>query len=260
MAHEINNPLAGMMQTADVMTGRLTENLSANEKAAEAVGITMDQINKYMTARGIPSMLERICESGERAADIVQNMLSFARKDSEVIENQNITELLDQCIELCSVDYDLKKRYDFRRIKVIREYEESLPDIPCEAGKLKQVLMNIFRNGAEAMQGRWQDKDGNWKDESEEGPRFIVRLRNEQSAGMMRIEISDNGNGMEEDVRKRIFEPFFTTKPPDRGTGLGLSVSYFIITENHKGELIVESAPGRGTKFIIRLPLNLQSA
>jgi signal transduction histidine kinase len=70
------------------------------------------------------------------------------------------------------------------------------------------------------------------------------------------MEIEDNGPGMDEAIRKRVFEPFYTTKPVGEGTGLGLSVSYFIITENHGGKIAVESQPGKGTKFIIRLPLN----
>ncbi len=76
-----------------------------------------------------------------------------------------------------------------------------------------------------------------------------------KAGGRVCIEIEDNGPGMDEATRRRIFEPFFTTKPTDRSTGLGLSVSYFIITENHNGEMRVESTPGAGSKFIIRLPL-----
>jgi len=75
------------------------------------------------------------------------------------------------------------------------------------------------------------------------------------AGNLLRLEIEDNGPGIDQETRKRIFEPFFTTKPVGVGTGLGLSVSYFIITENHQGELTVESRPGEGTKFIIRLPL-----
>ena len=71
----------------------------------------------------------------------------------------------------------------------------------------------------------------------------------------MRIEIEDNGPGMDETTRRRVFEPFFTTKATDRGTGLGLSVSYFIVTENHGGEMRVESVRDKGTKFVIWLPL-----
>ncbi len=91
-----------------------------------------------------------------------------------------------------------------------------------------------------------------------EKPQFIVRTHFQKDQEMVCIEIEDNGPGMDEEIRKRIFEPFYTTKPVGEGTGLGLSVSYFIITESHNGEMVVESQPGLGTKFIIRLPLGSQ--
>ncbi|HPA48488.1 MAG TPA: ATP-binding protein, partial [bacterium] len=81
----------------------------------------------------------------------------------------------------------------------------------------------------------------------------VLRTMREDEA--VRIEVEDNGPGMDERVQKRVFEPFFTTKPVGQGTGLGLSVSYFIITENHGGSMSVESQPGEGARFIIRLPL-----
>ena len=86
-------------------------------------------------------------------------------------------------------------------------------------------------------------------------PRFILRLVREIKADLLRIEIEDNGPGMDDATRTRIFEPFFTTKPIGVGTGLGLYISYFIITRNHGGTLEVESEPGKGSKFIIRIPL-----
>ena len=88
--------------------------------------------------------------------------------------------------------------------------------------------------------------------EEKETPQIILRVM--QEGEIVRVEIEDNGPGMDETTRNRVFEPFFTTKPVGTGTGLGLSVSYFIITENHSGTIEVESAPGKGAKFIIRLP------
>ena len=245
MAHEINNPLAGMIQTANVLINRLDTNrkIPANQRAAEELGISMEDIHAFMEKRDVPRMLTAIHESGKRVADIVQNMLSFSRKSEALISTHYMDELLDKTLELAATDYDLKKHYDFRKIEIIREYEENLPGIPCEAAKIQQVLLNILRNGAEAMQE---------SDTIE--PRFVLRAMYEREQKFVRIEVEDNGPGMEEAVRKRVFEPFFTTKPPGVGTGLGLSVSYFIIVENHHGEIFVESQPGEGTKFVIRLP------
>ncbi|MCP4397316.1 MAG: PAS domain S-box protein, partial [bacterium] len=256
MAHEINNPLAGMMQTADVVSRRLTDmELPVNQRAAEAAGTSMEAIRAFMEARKIIDMLERIRKSGHLAAEIVQNMLSFVRKSDSTFPSHNLVELLNQTVNLAGSDYGLKKRYDFRRIEIVREYEQDLPDVPCESGKIQQVLLNILRNGAYAMQSEAErDERGGMKGERKI-PRFILRLAHEKEAGRVRIEIENNGPNMDEVTRKRVFEPFFTTKPVGVGTGLGLSVSYFIITENHGGEMSVESPPGEGTTFIIKLPI-----
>ncbi|MCP4182340.1 MAG: PAS domain S-box protein, partial [Hyphomicrobiales bacterium] len=159
MAHEINNPLAGMMQIAEVLSNRLTGDLPANKLAAENAGTTMDSIRAYMEMRDLTKMLENIHDSGVRAAKIVSNMLNFARKDSDNRSGHNLAELLDRCIELAGSDYDLKKKYDFRQIKIIREYEDMLPLVPCEAGTIQQVILNILRNGAEAMQDEMEHVD-----------------------------------------------------------------------------------------------------
>jgi len=247
MAHEINNPLAGMMQTAEVMGKRLSNpTIPANIKAAEKAGITMESIDLYMKERGILKMVKAIKTSGKRAASIIENMLSFARKDNMTTSYQNIVELLDNILDLAETDFNLKEDYDFRNIRIIKEYEENLPLIPCVKSQIQQVILNLLRNGSEAM-----SEISN----REKLPFFILRLKKE--AEMIRIEIEDNGPGMDNKTRKRIFEPFFTTKPVDIGTGLGLSVSYFIITENHKGTMNIESEPGKGAKFILRLPLKL---
>lgn len=248
MAHEINNPLAGMMQTANVMQSRLGNlDMPANRATAETIGISMDQIKSFMETRGILRMVETINVSGQRVAKIVDNMLSFARKTEAIISNHRPDQLLDQTLELASTDYDLKKQHDFKTIKIIKEYEENLPMIPCESAKIQQVLLNILRNGAQAMQTESGDKDLQ--------PCFILRLSVNKANRMLKIEIEDNGRGMDNATQSRIFEPFFTTKPVGMGTGLGLSVSYFIITQNHSGTMDVVSTKGKGTTFIIRLPL-----
>ncbi len=251
MAHEINNPLGGMMQTADVMSIRLTDmELPANRQAAEEAGTSMEAISAFMKARGIMEMLDNIRGSGKRAAEIVANMLSFSRKGDSSFSTHNLVGLLDHTVNLAGSDYDLKKKYDFRQVEIIREYEGNLPLTPCESGKIQQVLLNILRNGAEAMQEETESNS-----EFDKKHRFILRMAHEQETGMVRIEIEDNGPGMDEATRKRVFEPFFTTKPINQGTGLGLSVSYFIITENHGGKMSVESTSGEGANFIIRLPV-----
>lgn len=251
MAHEINNPLAGMMQSAIVINDRLTNlNLPANLRVAEEVGCTIEMVAAFMEKRGIPRMLKNIRESGIRASEIVQNMLSFARKSNNEFSTHSMPALIDQTLELARTDYNLKKRYDFRSIKIIRDFEKDLPEILCEAGKIQQVIFNILRNGAEAMHTMSKKAP-----EKAKKPSFYLKLTHRKQENMLRIEIKDNGPGMNETTRKRIFEPFFTTKSTEGGTGLGLSISYFIITENHGGNMQVESAYGQGTTFILELPV-----
>jgi signal transduction histidine kinase len=184
-----------------------------------------------------------------RAAHIVSSMLEFSRKGESSQAPTDLNVLLNKSVELSSTDYDLKKKYDFRKIEIVTAYDEALPQVPCSATQIEQVFLNLLRNAAQAMRGR--GKDG-------PPPRIVLRTRREGS--MARVEVEDNGPGIPEDVRNRVFEPFFSTKQPGEGTGLGLSVSYFIITSNHKGTIHVESTPGQGTTFVIRLPLSPQPA
>ncbi len=243
MAHEINNPLAGILQNVQVMRNRLYGDLPDNRRIAEECGTSMEVIKTYMDRREILKMFRAIMEAGRRAASIVENMLSFSRKSDSRFVLQDMGELLDKTIELASSDYDLKKKYDFRQIQIIRQYDGNMPQVWCEASKIQQVFLNIFKNGAQAMAKA---------DNKLSSPCFTLGVMPEGE--MARIEIGDNGPGMDELVRKRVFEPFFTTKDVGIGTGLGLSVSYFIITEDHSGTMEVESGPGTGTKVIIRLP------
>ena len=244
MAHEINNPLASIMGNAQVMETRLLHCLPQNTAAAHEAGITMEALRDYLERRGIPRMLHSIRDSGGQAAQIVNNMLSFSRKGDSVQTPEDITRLLERTLELASTDYNLKKNYDFKKIKIMREFEPNLPRIMGSASKLQQVFLNLLRNGAEAM-GEKTYTEG-------DGPTFTLRAR--RNAPWVRIELEDNGPGLPEVIRKRIFEPFFTTKPVDKGTGLGLSVSYFIITEEHCGVMSVESSVGNWTRFVIDLP------
>jgi PAS domain S-box-containing protein len=244
MAHEINNPLGVILQASQNVLRRVSPDLAVNARVAEECGTTLGAVRRYLEKREIPVFLEDIRQSGQRAAEIVANMLSFSRKADAGGSSTNLVELLDRTVELAGSDYDLKKRHDFRQIEIIREYSPDVPRVVCQSSKIQQVFLNILRNGAEAMRGTGS---------LGRAPRFILRLRREEAS--VRVEIEDNGPGMDEATRKRLFEPFFTTKPPGLGTGLGLSVSYFIITEDHGGTIVVESSPGDGARFIIELPL-----
>ncbi len=251
MAHEINNPLAGILQNVQVLERRLRPDLPANRRVAAECGVTMDAVETYIARRGLFATIDTIIESGKRAAKIVGNMLSFSRKSESRFGYHRLDQLLDTTVDLAENDYDLKTRFDFRQIEIVREYTENTPRVQCEGSKIQQVFLNILRNSSQAIAER---------DPVEQvaPPRFIFRVR--PAGEMVRVEIEDNGPGMAASVSRRVFEPFFTTKDVGVGTGLGLSVSYFIITENHGGSMEVRSAPGQGARFIIQLPAERTSA
>ncbi|MGE0087569.1 MAG: PocR ligand-binding domain-containing protein [Desulfococcaceae bacterium] len=258
MAHEINNPLGGILQSVQNIQRRISSLLSVNIQTAAACGTDLDTIRNYLEQRHIFQFLEGIRKSGERAAKIVDNMLRFSRGSGSQMHPVDLAELVDKTVELASHDYDPARRYDFRNIEVIREVDPDLPEVICMATEIEQVLLNLLRNAAQAMfpvQPFLSSESGTGKYSIL--PRIILRVYREEDSVFMEVE--DSGPGMDENTQHRVFEPFFTTKPAECGTGLGLSISYFIITNNHKGTMRVESEPGKGTKFIISLPLKQEN-
>lgn len=245
MAHEINNPLGGMLQSAQNVIRRISPELPANHKAAEECGTSMNAILSYMEKRKVDHFIEGIRASGEKAHQIVANMLNFSRKSESRKEPVPLDDLLDNTISLAAHDYDLKKKYDFRHINIVRKFESGMAPVPCVATEIEQVILNLLRNAAQAMAS--QDKS------SETVSKIILRLFKRN--GYAVISVEDNGPGMEPHTLKRVFEPFYTTKDIGIGTGLGLSVSYFIVSSNHNGSIEVESEPGKGTTFTICLPI-----
>ena len=245
MAHEINNPLAGILGHVQNIEKRLLSDMEKNKSAAEECGISLVNLRRYIDKRQIPKMLTGIKESGNRAATIVSNMLSFSRKSDKINRRYHLDKLLENTIELVANDYNLKKHYDFRKIEIIRQYDENTPAVHCDGNEIQQVFLNLLKNGAEAMSE---------KDYAQDQPRFICRVKNEEDMAI--VEIEDNGPGITIQPVNKIFDPFFTTKELGKGTGLGLSVSYFIISDQHNGMMEVNSVPGEWTRFTIKLPLS----
>ncbi|SMF09296.1 ABC transporter substrate binding protein [Desulfovibrio gilichinskyi] len=244
MAHEINNPLGAIVQGTQNLSRRLSLDLPANLKIAEEYNINLEKVYEYLNDRSIFKIIEGINGSGLRAAAIVTNMLSFCRKSDNAVKKNNLAMLLENSLEMAKNEYDLDRKYDFKKIEVEREYAQDLPDICCDGNEIQQVFLNLIKNGAYAV------SDKSYVNSS---PKLFLRLRLERDTVV--AEIEDNGLGMDETARKRAFEPFFTTKPTGSGTGLGLSISYFIIVEQHKGHMEVFSSPGNWTRFIVKLPI-----
>lgn len=244
VAHEVNNPLAAIIGNAKLIRKRLLEDSRRNRTVAEECGGTLETVVDYAQKRGLADMIEAIVESGERAGNVVTNMLSFSRKPDGEIREIDLTEVLDKTVDLVRSGQDLEGQYNFKNIEFVREYPEVPLLLPCEESKLQQVFFNILKNGAQAMTGEGQPAGRE--------PKFVLRCT--RSGESILVSLADNGPGMSAAVRRRVFEPFFTTKKQGVGTGLGLSVAYFIATEGLGGSLRVESAPGKGTTFLLELP------
>ncbi|MEG8232194.1 sensor histidine kinase [Pseudomonas orientalis] len=244
MAHEINNPLGAILHNVQNIRRRLSPDLPRNLEHAEQAGIELETVNRYLQAREVPQLLDGIQQAGARAAKIVTHMLSFSRRSNRQMAPCDLPALIDQAVEIAGNDFDLAIGFDFKGQAIIRQFDPQLGPVPGTANELEQVLLNLLKNAAQAIHLR--------EDDSEPG-RIILRTR--LNPPWAEIQVEDNGIGMSENVRKRTFEPFFTTKEIGQGTGLGLSVSYFIITNNHKGQMEVHSTLGQGTCFTLRLPL-----
>ncbi len=246
MAHEINNPLGGIIQSIQNTFRRFSPDMKKNIEVAAKYGVDLDAVNRYMKERSILTFLEGINDSALRAAKIVRGMLTFSRQSEPTMYPVDLGELIERTVDLAAQDYDLKKSYDFRYIKIDCDFSPDLPEVPCIETELEQVILNLLRNAAQAM--REENEDA-----MTESP--LITLETRKTDGYALIIVKDNGPGMDSKTAKRVFEPFFTTKKPGVGTGLGLSVSYFIITENHGGSMTVESRQDSGAKFTISLPL-----
>lgn len=244
MAHEINNPLGAILHNVQNIRRRLSPDLPRNQEQAEELDIDLPTVNRYLESREVPQLLDGIQQAGARAAKIVTHMLSFSRRSNRQLVPCDLPALIDQAVEIAGNDFDLAIGFDFKGQAIVRQFDPLLEQVPCTANELEQVLLNLLKNAAQAIHLRQQP--------SEPGR---ITLRTRLNPPWAEIQVEDNGVGMPEGVRKRTFEPFFTTKEIGQGTGLGLSVSYFIITNNHKGQMEVQSAPGQGTCFTLRLPL-----
>lgn len=220
VAHEINTPLGYSLSNVET----IKESLGM---VRDAGGLSEDAGERLEEA---DVLLEDAMHGLGQIEELVHSLKNFSRMDRAHTEKANLNDGLDSALKICQ--NTLKDR-----IQIEKDYQADLPSIPCAPSQLNQVFLNLINNAGQAI----------------EGPGSIhlsTRLEGEQVA----VRIRDSGCGMDEDTRSHIFEPFFTTKKVGEGTGLGLSIVFRII-EDHGGRIDVESAPGAGTEFCIRLPL-----
>lgn len=242
MAHEINNPLGAILQSIQNIQRRLSPTREQNQVVAEACGLDLIALNTYLDQQKILRFIDNMQESGLRAAHIVADMLSFARPSAGKLTPVDLIQVLEDAVRLATSDYNQKKMFETKKIIVLRDYAPDIKPIAAQPNALKQVFLNLLMNAAQAMA------------DSAECVEPTISLSIKAESDCARIEVIDNGPGMKESVLRRVFEPFFTTKEEGTGTGLGLSVSYFIITKQFSGTMEVASTPGQGSQFTLRLP------
>jgi len=201
---------------------------NTKEKLNEIENIK-EQIDYKQAIREINKLIESIKNGTERTTQIVNGLRTFSRLDEHVLKIADIHEGLDSTLIL------LRNRYK-SRIEINKAYGD-IPSVECFPGQLNQVFMNIISNSIDAI----KDKG-------------VITISTSKLNGFIQINIKDSGSGMPENITAKIFDPFYTTKEVGEGTGLGLSISHGII-EKHGGSIKVQSEEGKGSEFIINLPL-----
>jgi two-component system NtrC family sensor kinase len=212
IAHELNNPLTGVMGYSQLL--QLREDLDSRAK----------------------ENLHKINNLALRCQKIVQNLLSFARKQKPERTLTDINDILEKTVELRSYEFQVNN------IEIHRVLNPRIPKTIVDAHQLQQVFLNIMTNAEQAMleaNGRGQ---------------LTIRTNTDQPESHIIVEIKDDGPGIPEKHLNRIFDPFFTTKEVGKGTGLGLSLSYGMIKE-HGGNIYVQSRPNQGSTFFVELPI-----
>ncbi|HSC76428.1 MAG TPA: ATP-binding protein [Pseudomonadales bacterium] len=241
MAHEINNPLGAILQSVQNIERRLSPELPKNFEVANNLDLNLVHMNRYLQEREIPSFLKTIRDAGERSARIVSNMLGFSRS-SQQHNPTDLNTLITNCLELVENQFEITRQDQKTNIELEKHLLDNMPVVSCSAPEIQQVLLNIIRNASQALAGA-------------ESPSPRITISTGCDTLFAWIKITDNGPGITPEIRRHLFEPFFTTKEVGQGTGLGMSISYFIITRHHGGSIDVDSTPGEGASFTIRLPL-----
>ncbi|OKH19380.1 ATP-binding protein [[Limnothrix rosea] IAM M-220] len=250
VAHEINNPvnfIYGNISHIEDYTQTLIKILEAyrqvyQEPPAEVTDLCQE-VDLEFTLEDLPAVVNSIQVGANRIKDIVVSLRNFSRLDEANFKTVDVHEGIDNTILI--LQNRLKAKPDQSEIKIQKRYGD-LPKIECYPGQLNQVFMNILSNAIDAIIDSKKSKNG------------IITISTTAilSEREILITIRDNGCGMDEETCSRIFDPFFTTKDVGKGTGLGMSISYQIITERHHGSLICKSQQGVGTEFDILLPFN----
>ena len=241
VAHEINNPMGFVgsnLRSLSKYVERLIGHIDlqcqlllplADPTVREQLKIARKETKLDYIIEDTADMIDESLDGVERVREIVKNLKSFSRIDTKSIVPSNINDCLDSTINIIWNEVKYKA-------ELLKEYG-CLPLVNCHAQQLNQVFLNLIVNASDALVDKGLITVKTWSDES-----YVF------------VSVSDNGEGIPLELQNRIFEPFFTTKDVGKGTGLGMSIAYDII-KNHTGEINVESEPGIGTTFTVKLPI-----
>jgi two-component system, NtrC family, sensor kinase len=274
VAHEINNPINFIygniayanQYVQDIM--RLLE-LYQNcyqEPVPEIQKAILD-IDLNFVKNDLPKLINSMKVGADRIRDLVVSLRNFSRLDEAEMKSVNLHEGIDSTILI--LQNQIKATPIHSEIEIVKKYGD-LPQIECYPGQLNQVFMNLIANAIDALEDtrriNLQVTKGDLQ-QLNSSPIIAItteikELKNEEKTypsssvnTHVVIRISDNGSGMNESVREHLFDPFFTTKPVGKGTGLGLSISYQIVVKKHGGDIWCNSTPGKGTEFVVEIPI-----
>ncbi len=251
VAHEINNPINFIYGNISHADGYIQDLLRVLQRYQQYYPHPVAQVQAELEASDIdfllqdlPKILDSMKLGTDRIRQIVSSLRIFSRTDEAEIKSVNIHEGIDSTLMI--LGHRLKAFSSRPNIEVVKEYG-NLPLVECYPGQLNQVFMNILSNAIDAL-----DEAIDMQKISNPAIAIITKVVDGKT---IEIRITDNAMGIPEDIKQKIFDPFYTTKPVGKGTGMGLSISYQIITEKHGGTLSCKSKPGQGTEFAIAIPL-----
>ncbi|MEH2211540.1 PAS domain-containing sensor histidine kinase [Nostoc sp.] len=262
VAHEINNPvnfIYGNLTPAEEYTQDLLSllQLYQNNYPEPVLEIKnfAELIELDFLKSDFPQIINSMKVGAERIREIVLSLRTFSRLDEAEMKAIDIHEGIDSTLMILQSRFKGNNQRPI--IEIIKEYD-NLPLVECYAGQLNQVFMNILSNAIDALEESFIIcpilGENARRIEQRTPPHICIRTQLQQP-NQVTIRITDNGLGIPEDVKKQLFDPFFTTKPIGQGTGMGLAISYQIITEKHGGSLECFSQPGQGAEFVIKIPL-----
>lgn len=256
IAHEINNPvnfIHGNVVHARDYTQDLLDLLALYQaeypQPSDAIAAKLEAIDLNFLCLDLRKLFSSMKVGTERIRQIVKSLRLFSRLDESEFKPVDIHDGLESTLMI--LQNRLKAKSGRAEIQIVKNYG-TLPEVECFAGQLNQVFMNILTNAIDALEERDQ---GRSLAEQQQDPSTICIITKMKSPNYVYIQIIDNGIGIPSPIKEKIFDPFFTTKPVGQGTGMGMSISYQIIIEKHKGILECFSHPETGTEFAIQIPI-----